>query len=872
MKPFLLLACAWAISAAFASSQAEETVEVLKTANLEFAGAIAAYSLDSNIVEASGANGIVQLHGISPGTTTVVVVEATRTVSVTVTVPEPRRANGRKGGLLGGGQADSAESGSYEARYTSDPQQFTNVLDLRRDEGDSFRRLQLVNSNYFGSVSGASPVGFPLLSYEIENASRDIVFVDEAVRNSPLTVNGPFIRGFHFRGSKWEFHIGFTSVATFQDYFLATEPEYVGGITRRFKLSENSLLAANLYYFHNPLSETSISRNGAAGSLLYRYKPKRNLSLLSELGVSRGIGAASNLEYVNLKYRINATFRYSPPGYAALAIDNQHGVFGNVDLSSNLSTKLTFIAHFDEADFHLPIYRQNTLTASGNLTYKLTPHVSVNGGALVSDFKSTFPTVFDLKTVSGVTGADYFSRHVNLGFQYQPTVDSTGRLANGYSANSSTSIGSFQAGASYRHSVQIPTLASFFSAIPGLQDAVERSGVIISDPQQLQQFLTNTAFLQTLGFTGALNLNYAPAQNDLALNAEWNGKSASRQRIALSFLDSDTELVTGSFRFRTATLSYSRHVGFNNEFYASFAEFQTRVGPTTSLKPVIQVTFRHRFGSVPAAILGGRHGTIAGHVYRDDEGFRQYAPGTELGMAGVEVRLDDRTSARTDSEGYYEFRHVPYGIHTVQAKITDPRPYFFTTDSPAQTPIDSVVDIGVSFVRGKLFGHVKSDAGTGIPGVQVAVTGGSFSRTIQTAFDGKFVLDGVPDGEYSISTVPESYPDGYSLANLPAQTVMVKPDVPAPVVLVVRAFRTVSGRIVTLDAQTLGTRAVEGIVVTVPELHLTAKTDKNGRYLFRDLPAGSYTVKIERGGETYSQFVELPAAPTVISTLDFSIK
>lgn len=864
----LLLACACALPVAFASDLPEQTVAPEKTVNLAVSGAIAAYSLDAGIVEASASGGVVLLHGISPGRTSVIVVQSIGTVSVPVVVPEPRRVSGRRGSLAGGGQADSAETGDYEARYSSDPRQFTNILDLRRDEGDSFRRLQLVNTNYLGAVSGSSLVSFPLFSYEMGNARRDIVFVDEAVRNSNLTVNGAFIRGLHYRDGKWEFHIGFTSLATFQDYFLATDPEYAAGVTRRFKLSANSALAANLYYFRNPLKETTVSRNGAVGSLVYTYKPEKNLSVTGELGVSRSAGAAADVQYTNSRFRLTSSLRFSPASFAALAINNQHGVFGNVDFSANLSTNVTLTAHVDQEDFRLPIYRQNTLTGSGNLTYKWTKHTSVTGGALVSRFNSVYPSPFNLRTTSGVAGMDYFSHHFNAGFQYQPTFDSSGRLANGYNVNSSTSFGRFQAGASYRHSVQIPTLLAFFSAIPGLQDALERAGVVVSDPQQLQQFLSNTAFLQTLRLTGAFNLNYAPAQNDIGFNAEWDGKGASRQRIAFSFLDSNTELVTGNFHFRTATLSYTRKVGFNNELFASFAEFQTRTGPTVSLKPVIQISFRHRFGSVPAALLGGRHGNISGHVYRDEEGLREFVDGTELGMAGVEVRLDDRTSTRTDPEGYYEFRRVPYGIHTVQAKITGTRPYFFTTDSPAETPIDSVVDIGVSFVRGKLFGYLKTDAGTPIPGVSILISGGRAPRRIQTSFDGKFSIDGVADGEYAISTIAESYPDGYSLTELPTRSVVVAPDRPTPVALVVRALRTVSGRVTELDPKSLGAKPVEGITVTIPELNLATRTDRNGRYLFRDLPAGSFTVKVEK----YSHPIDLAGEPTSLSNVDFSIK
>jgi hypothetical protein len=286
---------------------------------------------------------------------------------------------------------------------------------------------------------------------------------------------------------------------------------------------------------------------------------------------------------------------------------------------------------------------------------------------------------------------------------------------------------------------------------------------------------------------------------------------------------------------------------------------------------VVQVSFRHRFGAVPAALLGGRHGRISGHVFRDDDIGRRYSE-VESGMEGIEVRLDDTTSTRTDSNGYYEFHRVPYGLHTVQARITDPRPYFFTTDSPATTAIDTIVDIGVSFVRGKIFGYVRSDAGTGIPSIDLLLSGAGNSRRIQTAFDGKFSMDGVPDGEYLISTVPESFPDGYNLINLPVQTLTVKADRPNPVILVVRALRTVSGRVTALVAATANIGPVEEAAVSIPELGLATKTDKNGKFLFRDLPLGSYSVKVGYNGGVFSRLLELPAEPVIVANFDFSVK
>lgn len=869
MRTALLLACMIATLAASGADQPVETVEVQKTSSIPMPGATAAYSLNPEIVEASATDGVVQLHGISSGTTTVIVVEPIGTVSITVTVPQQRNANGRRGALFGPGGFDSSESGSYEARYSSDPREFTNLLELRRDEGESFWRLQVVNANYFSTDSGVSPVAFPLLSYEFGNARRDVVFLDAAVRNSPLTVNGPFVRGFHLRQGNWDFHAGFTSLATFQNYFLATTPEYVAGISRRFQLSTHGMLSANFYYFLNSAKETAISRNGAAGSLLYTYKPRRRLSVLAELGMSHAPGAAGEIDYGNLTTHVSATVRYRPSGYAALAIDNQHGLFADVDFSRRLSNSLMLIGHLNESDFRLPVYRQNTLTASSNLTYKPFSHVAISTGVLYSNFNAAFPAPFHLQTTSGILGVDFYTKHFNAGGQYEPSVDSTGQLASGYSGNLSTRFGKFQTSASYRHAVQIPTLATLFSAVPGLQNALERSGVFISDPQQLQQFLTNTAVLQTLGFTSGLNLNFAPARNDTSLNTEWS--RTANERLSASFIDSKTQLVSSSFHFRTGTVSYTRHIGFNNELSASVSAFQTIAGGTSAISPVVQLSFRHRFGSVPAALLGGRHGTIQGHVFHDDDITRHYAE-AESGIAGVEVRLDDRTSTRTDSEGYYVFRRVPYGIHTIQAKVTDPRPYFFTTDSPASTPIDAIVDIGVSFVRGKLFGRIQNDAGSGVPGVELILTGPNLSRHIQAAFDGKFSMDGVPDGEYTISTVPESYPDGYNLIELPLAVVTVKPDRPNPVTLVAKAFRTVLGRVTVLTPNTTQTQPVEAAAVTIVELGRTVKTDKAGKFLFRNLPSGNYTVSAMYEGKMFPKSLELPPTPVIMTNFDILVK
>ena len=117
---------------------------------------------------------------------------------------------------------------------------------------------------------------------------------------------------------------------------------------------------------------------------------------------------------------------------------------------------------------------------------------------------------------------DYSTRHFGTGFQYQRTVNiEGGGGGNDYAVNARASAGQFQLSGFFRHDVQVPTLAAIFSQIPGLQDALDRAGIVASTPEQLADLLRNTALLQLLGFTNAFTVNLAPSRNDLNAAMSW---------------------------------------------------------------------------------------------------------------------------------------------------------------------------------------------------------------------------------------------------------------------------------------------------------------------------------------------------------------
>src|SRR6476646_864900 len=199
-------------------TEAPLSVPYQKTLQLPVAGATAAYSLDSNIVDATAANGVVEIVGKGPGSTNIVIVTpaGAQTLTVTVPVPPPILPPGFEPPERQG----TGESGTYEFRYHSDPNQITNSIEMKRTQGKSFTRMQVINANLFSASGSTSAIGFPFLAYQISRPDRDITFIDKNVLNSPLTLDGFLVRGFHMRQGPWEIHGGFTSIATFQGLFL----------------------------------------------------------------------------------------------------------------------------------------------------------------------------------------------------------------------------------------------------------------------------------------------------------------------------------------------------------------------------------------------------------------------------------------------------------------------------------------------------------------------------------------------------------------------------------------------------------------------------------------------------------------------------
>jgi hypothetical protein len=862
----VLLAAACCMAA---RGQSPLSVAYQKTLQLPVAGATAAYSLDSNIADATATNGVVEIVGKAPGSTNIVVVTAAGAQTLAVTVPVPPSVVPE--GFESPDRAGSGENGTYEFRYNSDPSQITNSVEMKRTEGKSFTRMQVINANLFSAGGSTSVVGFPFLAYQISRPNTDITFVDKNVLNSPLTLDGFLVRGFHMREGPWEFHGGFTSIATFQGLFLATDREYTAGVSRMFHIDDLNSLEANAFYFQNPDNQRTFASNGGVGSLVYRRKLSDKGNFLAELGVSHGFGFATRGSYDDKRNHILGNFHVQSQNFASLAVNNQHGTFADLNASRKLTERLYASLDLNQSNYNLPTLSQNTFTTSSLLNFKLNRNFSVNGGGAYATFQSKIPVGPRISTVNLPAGVDYSTRHFGTGFQYQRTVNiEGGGGGNDYAVNARASAGQFQFSGFFRHDVQVPTLAAIFSQVPGLQDALDRAGIVASTPEQLAELLRNTALLQLLGFTNAFTVNLAPSRNDLSAAMSWMSHSQNRRKVDVSYFDSDTELLQGHFILKTATLSYSQRLKSTNDIIGSASLVQTSNNGVTATRPLFSISVQHRFFSVPGFLLPGRYGMIQGHIFRDDDSAGMYKAQLPV-LGGIEVRLDEDRVTHTDSSGYYAFHHVTFGVHRVEAKFQSDEPFFYTTDSPATVDMNATADFGINFAKGQIFGFLLNDAGSGINGITVELKGEKLTRRVQSGVNGKFAFTGLVPGNYSVATLPDSYPPGYALQDLGAQTVAVESGKPASTEFKVKALRSIAGRVLVYDKTTLQTVPLAGAVVRLKEVAMEVKTGATGAYIFRNLAAGTYTVVVERDGKEFSRTVAVPAGPANIRDIDVNV-
>jgi SdrD B-like protein len=294
-------------------------------------------------------------------------------------------------------------------------------------------------------------------------------------------------------------------------------------------------------------------------------------------------------------------------------------------------------------------------------------------------------------------------------------------------------------------------------------------------------------------------------------------------------------------------------------------------------------------------------------VFRDENINGAYNSG-EPGLAGVVVALDDTRTVKTDSSGHYKFTNVSQDEHRIAIALSQ-----FTTPVRMTTSNEFTVNLAATRSAGADFGIVnfarlmgsiyndlrfegkrQSDS-VPIGDVHLLLThNGELMKTIAVPGSGEFEMTDVPPGDYDLAVDVSTVPPDYTVP-VEHTAVHVEPVSSVAVDIPLRAMRSIAGHVYLkvvenptpeqkneLNIETRRarrkkpqiTQAPEPTVKLVPLVgvqltadHTVVKSDENGAFILRNLPAGDLTVTLvpvkplPAGMKVPAGFVHLPAGP-----------
>lgn len=202
---------------------------------------------------------------------------------------------------------------------------------------------------------------------------------------------------------------------------------------------------------------------------------------------------------------------------------------------------------------------------------------------------------------------------------------------------------------------------------------------------------------------------------------------------------------------------------------------------------------------------------------------------------------DFRSTAPVSEDGQFLLRDVPPGILRLVAWGASPsgRSTAKTVEVPegaAEIPVEIAFEAG-SRLSGRVFRGEK-----GIPGLWISASTeglGTFRGSTETDEDGRYRLDGLPDGTYSLSVFGSS--PGFNTT----RNVTVSGDTTADVVL--RGV-SVTGVVTDADSQEPLPAVAIGAQSTNSPSSAGVQSDSLGRYTFESLEEGTYQLTGRRPG------------------------
>lgn len=814
-------------------------ISVGESTTIELAGATAAWAIDPAIADASAVRGGVSLVGRAAGSTQVTVVTAAGTRTIVVTV------RSRAQSPRGGSDVASPEHGTYEVRYASAGQQVQTAASLVRTDGDRRDEVQVQTSTSFGQRFADEP-GSVLRSatYRITTPRRELTFFDSGLHHSPLTIDDTIVRGIHLRQDHLQLHAGYTMNASFGSLLLASERDFIIGGGYEYRVSPHAIVMPSLFAYP--------TKHGGVASLLYDYRRDDILEASAEVGYGGAFGASGHLLYNGVANRVRADFRYQPRDFAIVGPANLHGLYSDASWSTRVGRRFSADLAGSANHYELARFDQNSVTANGEARYVVAKPLTLIAGFSYGSFSGAGmqQRVRSLTLPAGFQ-VDFGRFGAGLLYRYA-TNSASNEGGNGFRATMRASLGSVFASAYYDRQTDAPTLELILRDDPALSLALQQLGISATTPEEIARALRSNAALISLGFIEGATVNLAPSRTQAGFETSWIGAGALRPQLRARLLWNRTEGISSRVTTSLATLTWSQRLAGATDIYAgvTVAKTQASNAENATEQRFYEAGVRSRFDSLPR--FGGS-GTISGIVFVDEE---MTGERTAIGASDIEVLLDGTRSARSDAAGKFAFSNVPAGSHRVGARVAN-ESYFTTASTVDARPGDSV-SFGIASTPARAVGSVSDEAGVPLANVTVTLTRGERQLRATTRADGRYAI-AAPPGEYEIAVATESLPAGITFDRAGVQRIAVQRALPVETKFVVQINRSIGGRIEGAHA---------GDSVTIPSLGRTVQVDEEGRYLFRSLPAGDFTIVARAGGRTFSREVSLSHEPAAVRAAD----
>ena len=337
--------------------------------------------------------------------------------------------------------------------------------------------------------------------------------------------------------------------------------------------------------------------------------------------------------------------------------------------------------------------------------------------------------------------------------------------------------------------------------------------------------------------------------------------------ISVSIIDSNTGQVIA-----TTITDENGNYTFDNvptgEYNVIVGEGPEGTKPSTPTSQTITVennsTTNVEFGFEP------QEGTITGIVFDDQNGNGIQDPG-ENGLSGITVTITDENgnvieTTTTDNNGNYTFENVPVGNYNV---VIGEGPEGTKPSTPTSQTITvthnttSTVEFGFAPKEGTVVGSVFDDQNGngikdvdegGIEGITVTLVdeNGNIIATVITDENGNYSFTNVPEGNYTV--VISEGPEGTKATTSTSQTITVTD---GSTINVEFGFETLKGTIgdmvwvdenqdQTIDDSEAGLAGatVQLIDFLTNQIVDETTTDVNGHYLFENVEAGRYIIKV----------------------------